>query len=146
MILGLAKRILILVFLLYSSMFFPSCEDQYSECTEDDYADCNTIEPNEAEIVVYVTINEENRKVLLTIYDGKIDDNKIIAYDTAYEEEHFYWLRLGNYYSVTAKYKSGDKVIYAVDGNEMYKESRRLCDSTCWDIEGGIYDLKLKYD
>lgn len=128
------------------ALFFVACDDQYSDCTEDDYDDCYTEEPFEAEIVVYVTINNENQYVPLTIYEGKIDENRIIAYDTAYDEEFYRFFKLGRYYSVTAKYKSGEKIIFALDGNKMYKDSSRLCDSTCWDINGGIYDLKLKYE
>ena len=140
------KALFLMLLFAVSVIAFCCCDDQYSECTEEDYADCFTTEPFEAEIVVYVTINNENPMVPLTIYEGKIDDNNIIAEDTAYSEEFYSFFPLNHYYSVTAKYKSGSKIIYALDGNKMYKHSRKLCDSTCWDIEGGIYDLKLKYD
>lgn len=136
------KNILLIIVAL---CFAFSCDDQYSECTEEDYANCVTTKPDEAEMIVDVTINDENPQVPLMIYKGKLDDGNVIALDTAKDEEFRRFFPVDQYYTVTAKYQAGDKTVMAVDGNKMYKESRVLCDSTCWDIKGGIYDLRLKY-
>ncbi len=141
------KSILLLIF---SLLMIISCGDydEYTDedCYDYDYSDCNTIEPEEGHLMISLTINKQNPEVVITVFEGDIENNDIIAYDTIDQPFFQVPVKLDKSYSATAKYKVDDKTIIAIDGDKIKKTSSVICDSTCWDITGGYIDVKLKYD
>ena len=123
-----------------------SCEQDISDedCDTYGYADCNTEEPFEAELKLNFTINSNNKRVPFQIIDGRVDNGKIIVYDTAETSEIVYVMALPYYYSVKATYKSGDKTIFAIDGVNMKANSIEKCDSVCWNLPTFRLDLTLQ--
>lgn len=134
----------LLVFQLF--IFSISCErDVPSKLAGVDCGDCDNIRPEEGKLLVTLTINDENPYVPLVIYRGNIEDNNIGYVDTSYSTDYWVIVPVDNYYSITAEYKSGDKTIFAVDGDEFkIKYTDTDCSYPCYYFYGGYYDVQLK--
>lgn len=110
-----------------------------------DCDECYYNEPDSADLIVDITINEENPFVPLVIYKGDVEENVVEFVDTAYGKTYYLYSPVNEYYSIKAKYKKGDKTIYAVDGDKLRTKSvSDVCDTHCYVIKGGILDIRLK--
>lgn len=110
-----------------------------------DCGDCDEVRPEEGKLLVTLTINDENPFVPLVIYRGNIEDNLIEYVDTSYSPD--YWVRVpvNNYYSISAEYKSGNRTIYVVDGDDFkIKYTESACNYPCYYYYGGYYDNQLR--
>jgi hypothetical protein len=127
-------------------IFSISCErDVPSKLAGVDCNDCDNVRPEEGKLLVTLTINDENPYVPLVIYRGNIEDNNIEYVDTSYSTDYWVIVPVDNYYSITAEYKSGDKTIFAVDGDEFkIKYTDTDCSYPCYYFYGGYYDVQLK--
>jgi len=138
---------LFLVFIL-NLIILNSCEQSFVSSPEDclnyDYSDCNTKEPFLVPLNIKLTINDENPRVPLIIYKGKLDDNNIVIKDSVTLESYSVMLDPDNYYTVKARYISGNDVIYAVGGDNVKKIRNQVCDSICWTTQEGNVNVKLK--
>ena len=107
--------------------------------------ECTILKPDSADLIVHVTINEDNPYVPLVFYKGVIDDSIVDWVDTTRDETLYLYSEIDEFYSVEAKYKNGDKTIIAIDGDKL-KASRvsDVCDADCWIVKGGILDVRLK--
>ncbi len=120
-------------------------------CEEDPFVfdvncdECFTSEPDSADLIVDITINEENPFVPLVFYRGDVEEDNIEWIDTSYSETLYLYSPVNEYYSIKAFYKSGSQTIIAVDGDRM-KTTRvsDVCDYDCWVIKGGTLDVRLK--
>lgn len=135
--------------LLACFIFFQSCEQNSyisnsQDCANYDYSDCNTAEPGLVALNITLTINNENPKVPVTIYEGKFEDNNIILTDTATNSTYTALLVPDAYYTVSVRYVSGNKVIYAIGGDNVKKIQNNVCDSVCWTVQEGNVDVRLK--
>ncbi len=111
-----------------------------------DCNDCYEIKPDSADIIVHVTINDENPVVPLIVYRGPVEDNNIEYVDTSYGDTYYLYVKVNTDYSVKAKYKSGDKTVYAVDGDKIkIKHVTDACSSDCWVIVGGEFFNELEF-
>lgn len=108
--------------------------------------DCYYNEPDSADLIVDVTINDENPFVPLVIYKGDVEENIIEYTDTVWAASTYYlYVAVNEYYSIKAKYKKGDNTIYAIDGDKLKtKYVTDVCDTDCYEIKGGILDVRLK--
>jgi len=120
-----------------------SCNNPSNDCTDVDYSNCNTNEPEVGNMNIKLTINNENTEVPISVYKGKYEDGVLVTSDTATSSKFVLSLPVNEYYSVTARYKSGDKIIFALDGDKIKKKKNILCDSTCWSVIDGNVNLKL---
>lgn len=121
-----------------------SCKDKTYDCENYSY-DCNTQEPYEWKMQIEVTINNENTKIPIWVYEGKFNDTSHMVYtDTLTETSTTVIFPLNKYYFTKALYKQGGKTIYAIDGVFFKKYSRSVCDSTCWYIKNEVMDVRLK--
>lgn len=94
---------------------------------------------------VRVTINSENPYVPLQIYVGNIEGNQVDWVDTTEKKDYWVDVKPDRYYSVRAKYKSGTKTIYAVDGDKVnLNYTTSDCSQNCYYQTGGYIDVQLK--
>jgi hypothetical protein len=108
-------------------------------------SDCYPIEPDSADFKIFFTINNENLRVPMVLYKGKVEDNMIDWIDTSSTETLYLRVKTGVYYSVVAKYKEGDKTIYAVDGDKLkILNEADYCNETCYIISNNELDVRLK--
>jgi len=141
------KYRLLMTLLVFQLLIFSiSCErDVPSKLAGVDCNDCDNVRPEEGKLLVTLTINDENPYVPLVIYRGNIEDNNIEYVDTSYSTDYWVIVPVDNYYSITAEYKSGDKTIFAVDGDEFkIKYTDTDCSYPCYYFYGGYYDVQLK--
>ncbi len=122
------------------------CErDVPPKLTTVDCFDCYQNRPDWGQLNVKLTINDENPMVPIVVYIGNIEDNNIEWIDTSYSDDYWVEVPVNKYYSITAEYKSGDKTILAVDGDEFkIKYTETDCDYPCYYYYGGYYDIQLK--
>lgn len=135
----------IVVFCLF---FFQSCEQTFVSTPEDcmnyDYSDCNTSEPTVVPLNIKLTINPENPQVPITIFKGKLESRDTILSDTAGSSSYVVLLFPDSYYTVEARYRSGNSIIYAIDGDNVKKIRNQVCDSVCWTFQEGNVNVELK--
>ena len=133
---------LVLVLLMANLIF--SCDENF-DFLEIDCSECYRIRPDNGELIIHVTINNENPEVPIAIYRDRIESGRIRIRDTVSEKTVYIEVPLNHYYSVIAEYKVGNDSVFAVDG-ERIKTHRVTdqCDTICWIIKGGKYDLRIK--
>lgn len=108
--------------------------------------DCYSDQPDEASITIKLTLNDENYKIPLTIYQGTIDSGIIISRDTVSVESYTLTEPVNRYYSAVAEYKSGKRIIKVVDGTKLdVSTSTQEDGSTCYQVTGDKLNLKLAY-
>ena len=142
---GIRNSIAALVSVVVIVLIYPSCDKSTINGTN--CLDCAPSEPDTAQIYLRVTINTENQNVPIVVYLESFNPknkNKIVLQDTAYEGSIYLLVPTNHFYSVEAKYKSGDKIVYAIDGGEFQTQQQGACDKVCWQVIGGSYDLRLK--
>ena len=123
----------------------------FSGCEQEDLAlniDCdNCLEffPDSADLVINVTINDENPFVPLTFYVGDYEDGNIDFIDTTYTEERFLYSKVGVNYSVKATYQKDGETVIAIDGDRIrVVDGSGDCYPPCYFIRGGTFDVRLK--
>ena len=142
------KTIRFIFVIAFFLCFSNSCESllyDTDECDNFDESDCLQTRPLNGDLTIKVTINEENPEVPYIIYENFIEDKDTVLVDTAHSEQVSVEVPLNEYYSIMAKYKSGDKIISAVDGDRIESYSQDKCGYTCWYVRGGILKARLKY-
>ena len=135
------KALIVLVLLTLAG----SC-DEYLGLTVD-CDDCWGFKPDSADLLIYLTIGQDNPEVPIVIYRGNFEDGEVDFVDTARASTYTLYSAVDQYYSVTAEYKVDGKTIIAVDGDVMKaKDASSSCEFDCWIITDGKFSLQLKSD
>ncbi|MEA1897491.1 MAG: hypothetical protein U9N53_07485 [Bacteroidota bacterium] len=138
------RRRIINVILISACFIFLSCSEGFDDV---DCSECMPDMPLEAALYIDVTLNEKYQEVPVIVFRGKLEQGDTIVMDTIYDSRGFIDVPLNEYYTVKAKYKYGNSVTYAIDGDEFNRyKIEGQCDGTCWIIRGGLYNVQLKYD
>lgn len=89
-------------------------------CDEDCILNCPPV-AEEGELIIRVTIDEENLRVPVAIFSGDFEDGNVLINDTLSTISKTYLFPPGEY-SATSRYshKNGTITIIAVDGGEIY--------------------------
>ncbi len=107
--------------------------------------ECDPYKPDSADLIVRITIDEENQSVPLVFYKGKVEEGVIEWIDTAYTATLYLYSPVNEFFSVKATYKRDGKTIIAVDGDKLKASLvTDICEKDCWIIKGGILDVRLK--
>lgn len=134
----------LLAIVLFLSVNIAGCEQE----DMDFYIDCDFCLdniPDSADLIVTVTINEENPFVPLTFYEGDYESGVVDYRDTARSEELFLYSEVGLEYAVMATYQKEGKSIFVVDADKMrVVNGEGECYPPCYYIRGGTLDLTLK--
>ncbi len=123
----------------------------FATCEEDplllniDCDECYYPEPDSADLVVHVTLDNDIQEVPLVFYEGKAD-RKIVEYvDTARTTPYYLYVKIGKLYSVEAKYQLSNKTIIAVDGTKIKsREVTDYCSETCYVMRNKNLYVELK--
>ncbi len=135
----MVRKVIIVLFIIVAG--YSSCDIfPRVKCS-----DCQVIEPDSADIKMLFTINSENLRVPLIVYKGKVEDANLEWIDTTNNETLYLYVKTGQFYSVVAKYKSGAKTIYAVDGDKITVQNESdYCNQNCYIITNNVLDVRLK--
>ena len=127
-------------------LIFFSCEKEFHvQSTDCDY--CYDYEPEYSELIISLSINDENPQVPVSVFEGDIEQDIFISIDTVDSTVFYAPVVVNKEYSVMAEYKSGDKNIIVIDKDKI--STRYVtdeCDPDCWTVKGGYIDVRLKYD
>jgi hypothetical protein len=141
--LNIRKFLLMIVYIIIISCLVFSCEEQVFNfninCNE-----CYPVKPDSADLIVRITINEENPWVPLVFYRGKAEEEIIEWIDTSYTDTLYLYSPVDEFYSVKASYKKNGKTIIAIDGDKLKTSLvTDVCERDCWIIKRGILDVRL---
>jgi len=135
-----AGIMLILVFLIKIT----GCEPE-DFSLNDNCNDCLSYWPDSSDLIILLTINDENPSVPIQVYRGTMEANELDWTDTATVERYKLYSAIDQVYTVKATYKSGIKTIFAYDSDHMYNyDSSEECREGCILVKGGVLDLRLK--
>lgn len=129
------------------TILFSGCNTEDSDGSVYCSDGCLSEKPDSAKLIIKLTINAENPTIPITIYQDKfsLDTTIRVIYQGFIDSSEFkYIVKTNEYYSVKAQYKSGTRTIFAIDGGTFKAENPETCDNICWQILGGIYDLRIK--
>lgn len=118
---------------------------EVEDCSNYMYEDCNSVEPIDGIARFFFSINEQNSFVVFDVYLGNVDDGNWFFRDTSWNSTVEYVLSVDQYYSVKATYNANGKSLKVIDGGEIRKYSKVVCDSTCWDISELELDISIKH-
>ena len=108
--------------------------------------ECYYPEPDSADLVIKVTINDRFDAVPLVIFKGNVEDNNIEYVDTAYASPHYVWVRVDQKYAVRAKYEKSNANLFVVDGTKLKSSLvKDECEGgECYIIEDEDIDVSIK--
>jgi len=94
---------------------------------------------------VYVNVSYETgaNPVYLTLFNGDVEDNDVVLYDTFYSESHTYYLPTGERYSAKAIYYDNGTTYNAFDGGKLKTDHFWNCDEKCYEGQSLTLDLTL---
>jgi hypothetical protein len=139
------KRIFWLLLLLFTSceqekVDLPNVED----CDHYYYEDCNTQEPFESGVRFDFSINRQTHFVVFEVYKGTVDEGSLFFTDTAFDASVTYIMPVNEYYSAIATYQVDGKTIKVIDGGNLVKQGKTVCDSTCRGVNELVLDLSIR--
>ena len=141
-----------ILFLTVTIFLITACEGydwnrtDEDECDYPDYSDCITQEPFRDSLNIELTVNEQYKKVKLTVYEGDVETGIMVTQFESEQSEIKIPVLIDVKYSATALYISDNDTILAADGSEIKKRSVAYCDSTCWTVWSRNIDLRLAID
>lgn len=121
-----------------------------SGCWTDDDMDCETsfscvtIPPEFGDLTIKVTIDAENPVVPVTIFLGNFEDGDTIYHEDLTSESRTFEVWVDEKYSATAIYQQGGNTIRAIDGDRVVLKSEEDCYETCYTVNDGNINLRLK--
>lgn len=130
--------------LLSICLVFISCKEKLFtgdvNCSE-----CYTPKPDSAYMTLKFTINGDFKEIPFILYRGDYEDNQIDWIDTSRTATMDIWVRTDMKYSVKAKYKKGDKTLYAIDkGMVKVLLVTDACNENCYVIKDGTVNLEIR--
>jgi len=128
--LGFILLIVVVAFSLNSCGFESSCYEN---------------KPENGEMTIKVSIDSPNDTVYVKIYQGVIENNKLLLVDTLTVASKVYEMPVNSYYSATADYIQDGKIVRAIDGDRIStRESEDEYGTICWNLKNISLDLRLK--
>ena len=115
------------------------------DCETYDYYDCQTFPSENGQLEVRVSFPDGMDKVPIVVLRGEYPSSDTVMLDTLVSETRTYSLAVSTSYSVQAEYRTPDRLIYAIDGDEISQKSYTVCDSVCYLVKDAKTDLRLKY-
>lgn len=132
------------IVLLSVCLVFISCKEKLFTA-DVNCSDCYTPKPDSAYLTMKFTISDEYKEVPFVLYRGDFEDNQVDWIDTARTASKDIWVRTDQKYSVKAKYKKGDKTLFAVDGGKVrVLLVTDACDQECYVIKDETLNLEIR--
>lgn len=135
------RHTLVILFLL---MLTGSCEEKiYTGDVDCD--ECYTEKPQYADLVIDLTINNRFGNVVVSVYEGELEDNQLVLTDTVDYTPFYAYVKGDKKYAVRAEYKKDAKKLYVIDGTRLkILLVRGECDEDCYVIEGESVNATIK--
>jgi hypothetical protein len=132
----------IFIVLITLSLVISSCQTAREDCDPTIY--CNTDYPDSGYVDITVTEVGTNGFVPITIYDGDVEDNKIVLTDTLYTTTTYYYLPVKKRFSAKAVYVKAGITTQVFDATKIKITRFWNCDERCYEVRDGKLNLQLE--
>jgi len=132
---------LVIAAILFLSVL-SSCYKFHDECDPSVY--CETNKPDSGYVDITVTEVGTNNFVPITIFEGDIEENKLVLTDTLYSTTNYYYLPVRKRYSARATYRKNGITTYVFDGTKIKVTKFWNCSERCYEVNDGKLDLQLE--
>jgi hypothetical protein len=136
-------RFIALIILLCLPLVFSDCKGKDENCTDNDYANCDTTRPRAGSAEVSITHNFHHKEVEVSLYDGNFEDGRLIWKKTYSRGVMSEILDVETSYSFTATYYAGNDTLLVIDGGKVRVKSYSMCELTCYEARKLRIDLTL---
>ncbi len=121
-----------------------SCDEKIY--TDDvDCAECYTEKPQQADLIIDLTISNRFGNVVVNVYEGEVEDNQIVLTDTVDYTPFYAYVKVDKKYAVRAEYSKGTKTLYVVNRTKLKVMSvSAACEDACYIIEGEAVNNTIK--
>lgn len=110
-----------------------------------DCDECYTGKPDKLDLVINVTLNSRYKFVPVTVYKGDVEDNEVVAIDTAWSSPLYVYVPVDEKYSVKAEYKKDGTTLFVIDGTKpKAKLVTNACDEECYVIVNETLEARIK--
>jgi S-adenosylmethionine hydrolase len=107
--------------------------------------ECYTEKPQNTDLIIDLTIANRFGDVVVNVYEGELEDNKLVLTDTVFFTPYYAYVKVDKKYAVRAEYKKGSETLYVVDGTKLkVLLVRGECDEDCYVIEGESMNATIK--
>ncbi len=132
--------ILIFSFLTFTYLCVSCTKYGNDDCDYSIY--CNPYPLDSGYVKIQVSYNDFGPGVPVALFEGYVEDNNLIWYDTVYQNEILFWLENDKRYSVEAYYKVGNQYTIALDGKVLREKSFTNCEETCYEEREITLDVR----
>ncbi|MBX7151106.1 hypothetical protein K1X84_05660 [bacterium] len=135
-------------FVLSAIILNSGCEELLNADDDCEVApfDCIDSRPTEGQLIIRSTINAQNPQVPVWVYLGDFENNDLVMDTMLSVNGLTLILPVDHYYSVVAKYIQADgDTVFAVDGDDIEVDEEDYCDATCFSLDNGHIDVRLKF-
>jgi hypothetical protein len=128
--------------LVAGAALLASCADD----SEKGYApeNCRRAKPDTGSMVVKCTIDETFHRVPITIFRGDYEQGIVVLRDTLTTRETEYEMPVSKRFTVMAFYAIGRDTILVLDSTELRVFSDEYEDATCYRVDTGTVDVRLR--
>jgi hypothetical protein len=138
------KNLIIVFFFFLTGILLMRC-DKDKIYQEVDCSLCFPTPPDSGFLRPEITIDPLNVRVPVDVYEGPVEDHKLVFRDTFSIPTPRIGVPVGKEYSLTATYRKGNDTIIVLDGDKLeVKNAVGQCGGTCYVVTGGFFDLRLK--
>ncbi len=122
--------------------FVSGCQRVREDCDPTIY--CDTNYPDSGYVDITVTEVGTNGFVPITIYEGDVEDNKIVLTDTLYSTTTYYYLPVRKRFSAKATYLKAGITTQVFDGTKIKITKFWNCNERCYEVRDGKLNLQLQ--
>ena len=128
--------------LLLFMLFIGACEKGYiTDCDE-----CMTDKTGDVYLKIYVSKYDGNNSNTVKVYEGPVEDNKLLDEITVTGEYCQYNAMLYKDYTLAIEYLVDGKRYIAIDSSRpKIRHDESTCEEPCYYVYDNIVDLTLKY-
>jgi len=106
--------------------------------------DCQKTKPATGYLIVEITLNAQNTKVPVKVYEGPIEDGQLVKSDSVSVAQFSYELLVDRSYAVTARYLVGQDTVLAIGSDDITTYQTDYESGFCWELTNGKVDVRLK--
>jgi len=106
--------------------------------------DCLDSKPATGHLTIEITLNAKNPRVPIEVYEGSIEDGRLVRSDSAAVAQFSYELPVDHTYAVIARYLVGQDTVLAIGSDDITTYQTDYESGFCWELTNGKVDVRLK--
>ena len=106
--------------------------------------DCQDSKPPTGHLNIEITLNAQNPRIPVNVYEGPIEDGRLVRSDSVGVSHFSYELPVDRPYAVTARYLVGQDTVLAIGSDDITTNQTQYYDAYCWEVTDAKVDVRLK--